>query len=672
MRSGNPDCTGCDARLKNSWLQLDELKENVEEECPYCSLLLRGILHLVPNIEERFGHDATFRFKSLKCFTLYADPNGSLPYKPDREELAFRWEYHSASSNPSNLPPGDTSSDMSFAKARQWMEYCSTKHMLCGSDEPSQLPTRILHLEDGSGEDPKRIRLVEASERKEKYISLSHSWGNEQPLTTTMATLEDRKAGIDIAQLPQTFQDAVRITQRLGIRYLWIDSLCIIQDSAEDWQVEASRMASIYRNSWLTVSATRSASTKSGCFSKDQVIDVEPPMEDDDVLSVLFPAASELRQELRLNLRFAISHPDFDKYARPEANEAFPLLNRAWGYQERLLAPRVLHFGPQELFWECMQDLDCECGTMKWSREEDMGGYINRDTSEALPPKISHYAALHVGGKRKIDDKKRRRKLLGRWEDMVHEYSQRKLSFAKDRLPAFSGIAAEMIEVLGMGYRAGLWLEAMPQGLLWERDNCAEIGWPMNQLRPAPSWSWASVDAPVTFLVPQHEQNNRGNTVIHAEVEEIRVIPNGKDERGEVKLKESFAILFAETVHPFFCFEPDFKEIPEMWMYVRTAIKKGIKCPPPRTRRAFQLRVGQSDPVMFVPDVAPCDKDGNWTWGEEDELCCSRILDVDGFTYWLVLRQLDKATLVYERVGVVGTSIGEWKCKGGKQRIKII
>ncbi len=147
----------------------------------------------------------------------------------------------------------------------------------------------------GGGDEPDQIKLLESSDQKEQYISLSHCWGGEKPLITTRATLDDHKAGIAFSSLPKTFQDAVKITRKLGIRYLWIDSLCIVQDDPADWQAEASRMATTYRNSWLTVSATSSTSPSSGVFKTGQAAYVTDGGndDDDDLLSVLFPEATK-------------------------------------------------------------------------------------------------------------------------------------------------------------------------------------------------------------------------------------------------------------------------------------------------------------------------------------------------------------------------------------------
>jgi len=108
-----------------------------------------------------------------------------------------------------------------------WIYSCLTTHSLC-SQVPSALPTRVLDL---SEETP---RLVDGDNTEAQYISLSHCWGGVPLLTTTVATLEKWKNGIPLSSFPATFADAISLTKKLNIRYLWIDSLCIIQDSVEE------------------------------------------------------------------------------------------------------------------------------------------------------------------------------------------------------------------------------------------------------------------------------------------------------------------------------------------------------------------------------------------------------------------------------------------------------
>lgn len=705
----NPGCYPCAQRGWGNSVPLPSLKTAADEKCPYCTLIYQGILQLIPDVEERFGFDARFGFRTESRIReqgeilVCSDSNGSFRDKPKPEHIRLDYEYYREDDdyNPGYRPTLDTWSDATFHQAEDWIWDCFRDHSLCGNDEPKPLPTRIIDTGEGREIEPQSIRLVESTWMMERYIALSHCWGGgEQQLTTTTttATLDERKAGIEFASLPKTFQDAVRIVRRLGIRYLWIDSFCIIQDSSEDWQAESSRMATVYRNSWVTLSATRSTSSTSGCLNTNQSITLQHPPEedDDDPLAVLFPDATKLRQNLRLYLCFSITHPDFGLYlhvsitdpeyaktARFTGNKNLPLLNRAWAFQERLLAPRVLHFGPQELFWECTQGLDCECGDVKWARGKDMGGYMNRNTALELPPKISHYAALHVGGaKSSFDDTKRKTKLLARWADMVQEYTQRNLSFASDRLPAMAGLAGEMGERLSMTYCAGIWKESLPLGLLWEVAHMALIGRPINEPKIAPSWSWAEPNVEVSYgefsSWPAPEWDFR------AEVEDIQCVPvTEHNPFGQVRVNESYLILHAEMIRVWLYVEnEDYDYDTSRWILVKDAIanKTKIKAPTQPDEQPYTVRTEEEDPDRGPPtnvkmDRRLCDDNGEWVIGADHELYCALVAVRERDYYrWLVLRRLlDREDSVYERIGVAASENEEWKVgEENRQRIKIV
>jgi hypothetical protein len=179
-------------------------------------------------------------------------------------------------------------------------------------------------------------------------------------------------------------------------------------------------MAEVYQNSWLTISATSSTSPTSGCFNRTGNQAVEFRGRADGSLFTLYA-------------RRAIHHvpldwgPDDGLMGRDKG--LFPLLHRGWAYQERLLSARVLHFGPQELFWECREDIMCECKGIKEA-------YKEFEVTQRVSPKIAHNKILNT-----IANKEQ---LHLRWRQMVVEYSERKLTVGTDRLPALAGLAKEM------------------------------------------------------------------------------------------------------------------------------------------------------------------------------------------------------------------------------------
>jgi len=153
----------------------------------------------------------------------------------------------------------DPTDETTLARVMAWVNECNTHHDC--QQEPRPLPLRVLDLSSG------RINLHETSGELGAYITLSHCWGSSKQFTTTKTTLASRKAGIDYELLPKTYQDAIFITRLLGIRYLWIDSLCICQDDNGDWQRESAKMGLVYSNAYLTIAAASAKDSSVGLFT---------------------------------------------------------------------------------------------------------------------------------------------------------------------------------------------------------------------------------------------------------------------------------------------------------------------------------------------------------------------------------------------------------------------
>ena len=361
--------------------------------------------------------------------------------------------------------------------------------MCSSSSETAKLPTRVLDLEVGLSQDC--IRLVNMQGESGRYICLSHCWGKTRnKCLTTKASLEANEASIPVDQLPLSMQDAIIVTRKFGIRYLWIDSLCIVQDSLEDWSHEAAQMASIYESAYLTIGATWTES--------DEEASVQP-----------------LRTPLKLQVK-TLEGTLEDLYVQPVGHpqalerESQPLLRRAWCYQERVLSPRTLHFTRRELLWECRSESDCEC----------------RDT-------VSHYWSGNLGLMKQ--EKSRIYRELAQpqlWRQIVLEYSSLDLTLEKDKLPVLSGLAQRAQELRKDRYLAGLWSRTLVDDLCWRADR------PKGQLQEwrAPSWSWASVNGRVTW---RHSVDIPGGVSLRnaADVDVIacQIVPLQEDQFGGVK-----------------------------------------------------------------------------------------------------------------------------------------
>jgi hypothetical protein len=216
----------------------------------------------------------------------------------------------------------DTACDRYLTQAEGWVRDCCVNHSQCKERLSTTLPTRVLDVSIHE----EFVFLCETEQtRKGAYVALSHVWGGKVPIQTTTENINLYKNGIRLESLPQTFRDAVFMTRLLECRYLWIDSLCIIQDSKEDWTEEAARMADVYGNSYVTIAAVMSANSHGGLFSKHKTTAVKHTIQ----------RAGEDGRDVIVDVRPALEHTsyyDSRPYGLPPGAGAW-LLGRAWCFQ---------------------------------------------------------------------------------------------------------------------------------------------------------------------------------------------------------------------------------------------------------------------------------------------------------------------------------------------------
>lgn len=342
------------------------------------------------------------------------------------------------------------------------------------------LPKRIIEIVDD-----RRVRLKEPVEERADYVCLSHCWGDAKALVTETATLHQYLDEIVWDELPKTFRDAITFLRYLEIRYIWIDSLCIIQDSEEDWLEQSGSMADIYSFACITVAATRASTSSAGLFTNSHEVAISYG-----------------------NVQLLICEQP--KHASPGnvTDKAFPLLTRGWVVQEMLLSPRVLHFCNGELVYECMRGAVCSCCTTEKLSSTDYGRkdpVWSIDTKRVSRlPKLWSFLRLNHAATDDFDQNKcpPEEQHFGEWRRMLMRYSDLKLTFEKDRFPAISGLARCFSNKFKATYAAGLWVENLRNDLLWVMPH---------RVKPerrrldagAPSWSWASCgEGTTSYMCP--------------------------------------------------------------------------------------------------------------------------------------------------------------------------
>jgi hypothetical protein len=358
----------------------------------------------------------------------------------------------------------------------EWIANCRENHQACAVERPEvkTTPSRLLDIEPREDASVVLVQSRDNACHTCHYATLSHCWGKARVIQTTKQTLTQRKRCIEWQSLPQTFQDAITIVRAVNIRYIWIDSLCIIQDDELDWKRESACMASIYSNSYLNIAATGASDSRGGCLYPRSLKHASQTF---DIRS--FPVntnSGHSQPPIFVRPSFEPIHHRYSTHSSyssgPLDTEVMPLLSRAWVFQERHLAPRTLHFHPSEMIMECKSNLCCEC--------TGLNNIVSRSRRNSLDLKS-------------LDA----RKVLDNWFEVVEEFSRLCLTRESDRLTALIGVATVFQARLQSGYLAGLWREDIARGLLWDVTRYENLR-PRQNIRRhqhliAPTWSWASL-----------------------------------------------------------------------------------------------------------------------------------------------------------------------------------
>ena len=367
--------------------------------------------------------------------------------------------------------------------ARICLRKCLEGHEQCKAKSSTRLkpPTRLLNLQHAES-NKVCLCLTSGSDAGLKYITLSHRWrpGNHQ-ISLLQSNITQMQDGIEMNSLSQTFQDAINISRDLGIFYLWIDALCIIQDDEIDWATESADMGNVYAGAVLNLSGTAAID----CLYDQRSL--RPPLS--CYVRLLIDGQS---------LGFTV----YNNYLWHNEVAEAPLSKRAWVLQERLLSPRILHFGKSQSYWECAQYSSSElfpCG--------NLGSMWNTAFKQNFASVLNFPDSATTEEVHKL------------WSEVVEMYSRCSLTVGTDKLVAISSIAARLHRKLGKRYLAGLWESFLEQDLLWQRDHREEGC----RLRPrpyrAPSWSWASIDAGVIQQPNRDEEAKTLFKLLNAKVQ---------------------------------------------------------------------------------------------------------------------------------------------------------
>ena len=401
---------------------------------------------------------------------------------------------------PGRLADHDYNSARSFKLEKQWMHECEVRHPNCPNQARSTFPTRILDLHPIDNSDD--LRLSISNGLLGRYACLSYCWGSgHQSIQLTSSNLPSLVKGISFRLLPQSIQDAILTVRRLGLRYLWIDALCIIQDSLDDKAQQIEQMHEVYSNAYLTISAANADGCSRGFLAKRDRL-----YSDGDVPPIRLPFLCSKGGKGRfLRPKGGVGHVTLVTYGTPTRRE--PLYRRSWPFQEYLFSPRVLMYGSDQMLWICQQDNPCGIG----ATFKDGGPAHDSSVTELK------YMRMFLFRHHVISPGFARRNL---WIDLVIEYSPREQSVRvpDDKINALRGIASRYQDFMEDDYIAGLWKSWLIPGLMWKRSGKIHH----RRKRQYPSWSWLSIDSAVT-MDRAHEELYRSENSL--DVEFIRYMP---------------------------------------------------------------------------------------------------------------------------------------------------
>ncbi|KAH8627219.1 hypothetical protein IG631_16987 [Alternaria alternata] len=337
------------------------------------------------------------------------------------------------------------------------------------------MPTRLI---DVGHDESVPSRLVFSSKVRQseqtKYAALSYCWGDkkdaESQFKTEKASLEDRCTSLPNELMTPTTKDAIAITRAIGLRYVWIDALCIIQDDEDDWLHESSRMNLVYRHAFVTLCTLNSDSCHEGFLNRAPTVKV--------------PFQSTLNEATKGSYLIRL-HPRTGNYSRTDYEWDYltsEWSNRCWTYQEEEMSTRLLLFGSSKVYFSCDKYL--------WTEGDEAPDDIS---TRGILSQVTRFKGSHITT----------RELYQCWNVLTIYYGDRSVTFDEDRLPAIAGLARIVGDALQDQYLAGLWKGDLLEGLVWASTGAMlspcglEIH--LRNIRQrnyvAPSWSWAACPA---------------------------------------------------------------------------------------------------------------------------------------------------------------------------------
>ena len=584
---------------------------------------------------------------------------------------------------------GEESWETDIRQAAKWLQQCQNLHTVCSgvSNEGLWNPTRLIHV-DASGS----VRLISTREqtRRLPYLTLTHCWGDTKPNSLSMKNIAAFESSIPVERLTKVVRDALQVTRGLGYQYLWVDYLCIIQDSpgGSDWSKEAARMAQVYSNSFCTIAASRAANGDDGLFTQRNH-------------DLIVPRAITSRTRGKL-----FEHVPFDLHIVKENSQA-KLYHRGWTLQEIILSKRIIHFGATRLHWSCdhhslsftfphespfnifaiqRNENNLELyNTVRGAelRAAELRKLVEKTGMSAFDPAHKFIYGEHPEfrsvspediilderltdgsyGSTATENSKRtirsplhnyRRAL---WRSFIHRYTRLQLTYESDRPIAFAGLS----QVLGSLYKTevvcGHAVNDLFVNLLWTSEFQADGQQVRGRRRTGwPSWSWLSVEGPLEVAFFQQ-------SISYPKIKFIRFLTKGSDGVTGTELvvagRLAQAWIGAED-KPISMFDPDGmpRKMGSRELHLADHDSENVSFDLPNPIAIFCDEPGQTAAAMNTEQTTPSQQTSQMSPSSKVYLLqvggVGHVHDVSTpIAVGLVLRRLSKAK--YRRIGVFHT-----------------
>ncbi len=403
----------------------------------------------------------------------------------------------------------DSGSSAIFQLLESWIDRCEKQDSSCVLTEHASLPRRVIRVGRESGhENP---ALFDGTGILDRYTTLSYRWGNSSVNThvTTESNLESRKLRFPLTSMPKTIRDAITVTRRLGVLYLWVDAICIVQDSVQDWEEQSAHMYEIYANAWLNISADGARNSHEGFLRRRNPLSIRP---------CIFPnLIAGVHPGVKISPRFPLHRgPRAISCGIPEDQPSY-LTSRGWVLQENLLSGRIVHWNRNEVTWEC-KGFDAserkpqgELFNVHDGMEKVIRAVLHEDQGDAWT--VQQYISSSIDRRtpktakpfRETISLEMTRRWCKAWHRVVERFSDCILTKEEDTLFAILGLAYAFKAQAhnGSTYLAGLWRQDFPYCLCWYRRE-TRPNTPSqtagHRLDIAPSFSWASVGVSIRYF----------------------------------------------------------------------------------------------------------------------------------------------------------------------------